>query len=196
MKNNTGAIILAAGASQRMGTPKQQLVFENKTLLQRVVHTALETGCSPVIVVLGAFATDIRSDLPTTGVTIVINDHWETGMAGSIHTGIQAMLRISHTVNNTFLLLCDQPFISSTLLHEMMTTQTATGKKIIACAYNNTIGTPVLFDSSFFPQLLQLTGQEGAKKILLQHPADVVTIPFAQGALDIDTQDDYKKLMQ
>lgn len=79
----TGIIILAAGASKRLGTPKQQLPFQNKSLLQNVVHTAAQAGTMPIVVVLGAFATQIKQELIAEKVYTVVNPHWPTGMASS-----------------------------------------------------------------------------------------------------------------
>lgn len=191
----TGIIILAAGASKRLGTPKQQLPFQNKSLLQNVVHTATQSGNMTVVVVLGAFATQIKQQLIDEKVNTVINPGWPTGMGGSIKTGLQHLLHLSPNVNSALLLLCDQPFITTPLLEEMYALKTTSGKPIVACSYGNTIGTPALFDKSLFSQLLALNGQEGAKKILLQHPEQVATVDFPQGAVDIDTNGDYEQLL-
>ncbi|SEW54366.1 nucleotidyltransferase family protein [Chitinophaga arvensicola] len=192
----TGIIILAAGASKRLGTPKQQLTFQNKSLLLNVVHTARESGNNiPVVVVLGAFATQIREQLVNEKVHTVVNPNWPAGMGGSIQTGLQQLRRIAPQVSNALLLLCDQPFITTNLLVEMYALKNTSGKAIVACSYGDSIGTPALFDKSFFPQLLALSGQEGAKKILLAHPDQVATVDFPQGAVDIDTSGDYEQLL-
>jgi molybdenum cofactor cytidylyltransferase len=191
----TGIIILAAGASERLGTPKQQLPFQNKSLLQNVVYTASQSGTMPIVVVLGAFATQIKQQLITEKVNTVVNPSWPRGMGDSIKTGMQHLLRISPHVSSALLLLCDQPFITSTLLQEMYSLKTSSRKPIVACAYGDTIGPPALFDKSFFSQLLSLSGREGAKKILLQHPGQVTTLDFPQGAIDIDTTNDYEQLL-
>ncbi|MEZ2441027.1 NTP transferase domain-containing protein [Chitinophaga sp. RCC_12] len=190
----TGIIILAAGASKRLGTPKQQLPFQNKSLLQNVVHAARQCDM-PTVVVLGAFATQIREQLVSEKVHTVVNPNWPAGMGGSIHTGLQHLLRIAPHVSNALLLLCDQPFITTALLEEMFALKDATGKPIVACTYGDSTGTPALFGKSFFPQLLALNGQEGAKKILLQHREQVATVDFPQGAVDIDTSGDYEQLL-
>ena len=191
----TGIIILAAGASKRLGTPKQQLPFQNKSLLQNVVHTAGQSRATPVVVVLGAFATQIKQQLAAEKVNTVINPHWPTGMGSSIKTGLQHLLQLSPQIHNALLLLCDQPFITTALLEEMYALKNSSRKPIIACAYGNTIGTPALFNKTLFPQLFALNGQEGAKKILLQHPEQVATVDFPQGAIDIDTNSDYEQLL-
>ncbi|MBS0026972.1 nucleotidyltransferase family protein [Chitinophaga sp. 22321] len=189
----TGIIILAAGASKRLGTPKQQLPFQNKSLLQNVVHTAAQAGTMPIVVVLGAFATQIKQELIAEKVYTVVNPHWPTGMGGSIQTGLQHLLQLSPQVQNALLLLCDQPFITTPLLKEMYALKASSRKAIVACAYGDTIGTPALFDKALFPRLLALNGQEGAKKILQQHPEQVATVSFPQGAIDIDTNGDYEQ---
>lgn len=190
----TGIIILAAGASKRLGTPKQQLPFQNKSLLQNVVHATHHCNM-PTVVVLGAFATQIREQLVTEKVHTVVNPNWPAGMGGSIRTGLQHLQRVAPQVSNALLLLCDQPFITSSLLEEMITLKNTSGKAIVACTYGDATGTPALFGQSFFPQLLALNGQEGAKKILLQHPSQVATVHFPQGAIDIDTTADYEQLL-
>ncbi len=190
----TGIIILAAGASKRLGTPKQQLPFQNKSLLQNVVHAARQCDM-PTVVVLGAFATQIREQLVSEKVHTVVNPNWPAGMGGSIHTGLQHLLRIAPHVSNALLLLCDQPFITTALLEEMFALKDSSGKPMVACTYGDSTGTPALFGKSFFPQLLALNGQEGAKKILLQHREQVATVDFPQGAVDIDTSGDYEQLL-
>ncbi|MBA1993797.1 nucleotidyltransferase family protein, partial [Escherichia coli] len=82
------------------------------------------------------------------------------------------------------------------LFNEMRTLQAASGKKIAACSYADTIGTPVLFTEAYFDALEGLGGNEGAKHIAQQHHYDVARVPFAQGAIDIDTEDDYTALLQ
>lgn len=190
----TGIIILAAGASKRLGTPKQQLPFQNKSLLQNVVHAARQCDM-PTVVVLGAFATQIREQLVSEKVHTVVNPNWPAGMGGSIHTGLQHLLRIAPHVSNALLLLCDQPFITTALLEEMFALKDSSGKPMVACTYGDSTGTPALFGKSFFPQLLALNGQEGAKRILLQHREQVATVDFPQGAVDIDTNGDYEQLL-
>ncbi|HVI47658.1 MAG TPA: nucleotidyltransferase family protein [Chitinophaga sp.] len=192
---NTGIIILAAGASKRLGSPKQQLVFQKQMLLQRIIDTSLQTRCRPVVVVLGAYADDIRKDITASNIHLALNTNWESGMASSIHTGIRELLRITDTINGAFILVCDQPFITPQLLHELMSARLTTGKEIIACCYNDILGTPVLFSRAFFPQLMALSGQEGAKKLLLKYTAITATVSFPQGAIDIDTPEDYKNLL-
>ena len=88
--------------------------------------------------------------------------------------------------------MCDQSFITSVLLNDIIKKQQETAKPIVASSYENTPGTPVLFFQTLFPELIALQGDAGAKKIILQHPGDVVIVLFTMG--DIDTDADYAAL--
>ena len=91
-------------------------------------------------------------------------------------------------------MLCDQPFVTSNLLNELLTAHHNTGKPIVACGYDNTYGPPVFFQRSLFPELLQLKGDVGARGVIRQHPDDVEVIPFPEGTIDVDTEADYARL--
>jgi molybdenum cofactor cytidylyltransferase len=189
----TGLIILAAGESSRLGTPKQILKFEGKSLIKHTVEVALSSVCSPVIVVLGAYHEDILSEIENEKVQIVYNKNWQQGMASSIHAGIKALENIND-LNSVVIMLCDQPFVTGRLIDSLVNEFSRGSAQIIASAYGNTLGVPVLFSSSLFPELLQVQGQEGAKKLINSFKADVVRIDFPEGVVDIDTPADYEKL--
>jgi molybdenum cofactor cytidylyltransferase len=188
----TGIIILAAGASGRLGKPKQNLIYKGKTLLQSAVNIANDSKCIPVLVVLGANADEIQPTIEKLPVTILHNKIWQEGIASSIRLGIAELEKIEPKVDSAILMLCDQPFVDAELINKLI--QSKSEKGIVASAYNDTIGVPVLFDACYFEELLQLKGDEGAKKLLLKHPDDVVMIPFPLGSVDIDTIEDYEKI--
>ncbi|NML41830.1 nucleotidyltransferase family protein [Chitinophaga sp. G-6-1-13] len=190
----TGVVILAAGASRRLGTPKQQVRFQQQSLLQRIIHTTHQTTARPVVVVLGAFADTILPDMQDSEAAVVINPNWESGMGSSIQTGTREIIRIDNNVSDILILLCDQPFITPALLEELITTHHQQNKGITACTYSAVTGTPVVFNSKYFPALLTLTAPQGARKIIQQHPDDVTTVPFPDGIIDIDTPEDLEKL--
>jgi molybdenum cofactor cytidylyltransferase len=190
----TGIIILAAGASTRMGQPKQQLKFGDETLLQRAVRTALDTMAASVIVVLGANAHEIQAELQQGSAVISVNPDWQEGMASSIRIGLQQLQKQLPEVENAIFMLCDQPFVSSALLNQLIQTHNEDKGGIIACTYNDTIGAPVLFNKRYFGELMALSGQEGAKHLLLKFSDDVIAVPFDQGGIDIDTPEDYQRL--
>jgi len=187
-----GIIILAAGSSSRLGSPKQNLVYNGRTLLQRAIETAVASACEPVIVVLGANKNLIRQSIEGSKATIVYNTDWEEGMASSIRAGITALKKINPESDAVILMLCDQPFADTSLLNQLVQKRSAKG--IVACAYNKTIGPPVLFDAVYFDELLLLKGQEGAKKLFKKYQNDVVTVSFPLGSVDIDTSEDFERL--
>ena len=189
----TGLIILAAGQSARLGKPKQKLLYKGNSLLQQAVKTALASVCKPIVVVLGAFADDILPDIESYAVQIIRNQNWDEGMASSIRAGI-AQLQKTPGITRALIMLCDQPHVDAALLNNIVQTKQQSPKGIIACAYNNTVGVPALFDKRYFDKLLSLSGNQGAKKILAAYADDTQTIPFPLGAVDIDTLEDYEGL--
>ena len=186
-------IILAAGASRRMGRPKQLLPFRGKYLLQHIVDEAF--GFSDrVVVVLGANHEEISASINTEQVNVVFNNQWEQGMSTSVHCGLSA-LKNTNTETAIFL-TCDQPFVTAGLLRQMTDVHQKNGQPIVACRYAETLGVPVLFHQSMFVQLNGLQGDAGAKKIVMQFPDLVATVDFPEGAFDIDTPDDYQNLIK
>jgi molybdenum cofactor cytidylyltransferase len=188
----TAAIILAAGESRRLGQPKQNLVFQHKTLLERSVEAALGAGCAPVMVILGANSAHIAIHADE-NVKLIYNPDWREGMASSIRSGINE-LHVLSGIDSVVIMLCDQPFADRELIHALRARQTETGKAIIACSYGTTIGVPALFARSLFPELLRLKGDEGARLIFKARAAEVIVVPFAKGGIDIDTAEDYDRL--
>ena len=192
----TGLIILAAGASSRFGEPKQKTTFKGKTLLQRAIEAGLHSTCQPVVVILGAYANEILPDIEKKDLIICHNSQWEEGMASSIRLGIEVLQKSQQSISDVIIMVCDQPFVDTSLLGDLINKKLITGKEIIACSYNNTLGVPLLFDKKFFPELLSLEGQEGAKKLIMKHKEAVADVPFPMGSFDIDTIEDYKALIE
>lgn len=194
--NSTGLIVLAAGASTRLGKPKQQLLYNGKSLLQHAVQVATESGCIPIRVVVGANA-DLL-DLPEESdiVQVITNPEWEEGMASSIRYGLTSLIKSNAHLESVIIMACDQPFVTPELLQQLIQKHLLTQQPIIACAYQDTLGVPALFHQTFFTHLLALQGQSGAKKLFLSHPEAVANVPFALGHIDIDTPSDYAALQQ
>jgi molybdenum cofactor cytidylyltransferase len=192
--NSTGIVILAAGNSSRIGSPKQNLIYDEKTLLQHVIEEAIKAKLHPVVVVTGANAEKLFESLQSQPVEIVFNNLWEQGMGTSISAGVNKIIA-NKNVENVILAVCDQPFISFEILQQLIDKKKESGKNIVACSYANTIGTPVLFHRNYFENLLQLKADEGAKKFLKEYNDDVAVIPFPKGNIDIDTVQDYVHLV-
>ena len=191
-----GVIVLAAGGSTRLGKPKQLLPYKGASLLQHAVTEAIGAALTPVIVVAGSNAELIKNELTSMPVELVDNANWQSGMASSIVTGLNFLLSRYPEVDGVIFLMSDQPFVNATLLHELLQVHRTTTKLMVASSYNGTVGVPVLFHHSIFPQLLQLTGDEGARKLLQRHIEQVATVSFPQGDIDIDTPGDYENLLR
>jgi len=193
---NSAIIILAAGSSSRLGKPKQLLEYRGKTLIQHAITSSENANIDKVIVVLGANHDLISKDIRVgERIKYVVNYAWHEGMSSSIKLGLTFLQKIFRP-DCVILAVCDQPFINSSLLNDLIQTHIDSKKPIIACSYENTIGTPVLFDKTFFPVLIKLQGDHGAKKIIMQHPGEFVTIPFPPGDIDIDTKEQYDALIK
>lgn len=189
-----GIIVLAAGESSRLGHPKQLLAYRGQTLLQYTLEQATASNAQQVVVVLGASADTIKKGINDDEIDVVINADWKEGMASSIRTGTKNITEVNPSVDGIILLVCDQPFVDTALLNNLITTHQKTNKRIVACSYENTFGPPAFFHQSLFPELLQLKGDTGARSIVQHHLDDVEAIPFPQGTFDVDTAADYEKI--
>lgn len=187
-----GAVILAAGASVRLGQPKQLLFFEGETLLSRAANVACRAGCTPVVVVLGANAKLMRQELENCSVTMVENANWVEGMGGSIRAGVNALLTQCSSLNALLLMTCDQPLISSEKIGELLERYRTARVRMVAAAYEQTLGVPALFDRDCFSELLNLDAAQGAKHLLLRDPQNVASVVMPEAAVDIDTMEDYR----
>lgn len=199
VKNNdkaAGVIILAAGASKRMGQPKQLLPYKDSTLLIHTIKTALSSFCSPVVVVLGANIEQIKSEISDLPVQIADNKNWQEGMASSIRCGLEEILKINKSLKSVVILLCDQPFVDALQINKLVEASHITHKSIVISKYEHAEGVPVLFTKEHFKELFHLKGKEGAKRLLKIHKDSVYKVPFPQGVVDIDTPDDYQKIIQ
>jgi len=196
MEESCGIILLAAGASSRLGTPKQTLLYQQSTLLEHSIQAALESVAEQVIVVLGAYAATVQPAVKEKKLSIIVNGSWQEGMASSIRFGLQYLLSMAPAARGALFMVCDQPYISAGLLNKLVTLQRQTGNAIVASQYAETTGIPAIFDKKLFPGLLQLKGDTGAKKLILQHQDDMATVPFPLGDIDIDTAADFKRLQE
>ncbi|HMO61453.1 MAG TPA: nucleotidyltransferase family protein [Ferruginibacter sp.] len=195
----TACILLAAGNSSRMqdnmGTApcKLLLPFNNSTLLQHAVSKLLAVPNSRLFVVTGCYHQQITEALQQQQLQLVFNDNWQQGIGSSIQKGIQYIQQHFGEAENVLITVSDQPGITTTLIHNIIQLQAATHKGIVGCTYADTTGTPVLFHKKYFTLLEQLTGHQGAKKIMQEHGYDAASIDFPEGATDIDTPEDYRK---
>ncbi len=191
---NISLILLAAGESSRLGTPKQLLMYKGKNLMQHTIDMTLTLGMDTFIV-LGAYGEKIQNQVNTFDAKIVENEEWNEGLSSSIRKGLEAVLNSNPDTEAVILLLCDQPFLSAEILKLILEKYQETGLPIVHCHYGEASGPPTLFHRSMFPFLLELKGGHGAKKVVDRFPDQVALVDFPKGKWDIDTPEDYQQLL-
>jgi molybdenum cofactor cytidylyltransferase len=194
-RRDVGAVVLAAGSSSRMGSPKQTLQFRGSSLLRRATLAALGAGCHPVIVVTGAHSELSRRELNGLDVREVLNTRWETGMASSIRAGIEGLVSANPYATAAILLLCDQPHVTADVISRLVAAYRSTGRPIVASTYGGSFGVPALFSRKLFAELTRLVGAAGAKEVIKRYASEAHFLPFTGGEVDVDTQDDFSRLI-
>lgn len=190
-----GTIILAAGASTRMGFPKQLLEVEQETLIHRISRIALSLAVGPVVVVLGANSTAVASAITDLPLRVVQNPQWETGMGSTLVAGLNKLIEEFPNLHAVLTLLVDQPYISQDLLSRMLDQYLQQESLLMVAKYENTLGVPAIFSAPLFPELLQLQGQKGAKSLIRQYQKEAQLFPFPKGAIDLDTPEDWERFL-
>jgi CTP:molybdopterin cytidylyltransferase MocA len=186
------AVVLAAGGSRRLGEPKQLLRLAGQALVRRAALAALGSRAERVLVVTGAHAERVEAAVAGLAVEPVRCEAWETGLAASLRTGVSAALAPGDA--SVLLLLADQPGVDATLLDRLIALQRNEGHELAASHYGGEPGVPAIFAPRFARELLALAGDRGAKALLLRERARVALVPFANGALDVDTPDDWARV--
>ncbi len=195
MKERTGIVVLAAGSSSRLGQPKQLLLYKNTSLLKNTISQASQVPNTAIIVVTGSNHELIEKKITDSEIKTIFNPDWELGMSTSIATGLNELLRLYPNIQKCIFTVCDQPYITTIVFENLIKEYQKKVKGIAASEYAATLGTPVLFHKEYFTELLQLKGQEGAKKIINRFLEDTVAVPFEKGNIDIDTIEDYNELI-
>ena len=188
--DSCACVVLAAGASRRLGRPKQLLKKDGETLLHRTVRLTMEAGFAPVVVVVGAHSDRMRKELQGLAAEVIENSSWESGMASSVHEAVAFLQRQSRPCRHLLVTVCDQPMLDAGVLERIKHASCMDPGKVVAAAYAGVPGVPAVFPSSFFPHLLELEGDKGARNLLRSLGDEIVLVPFAGGKQDIDTEDD------
>jgi len=197
--SNLAIAILAAGASSRMGQPKQLLLFRGKTLVQHAVDIAVATGSSSIYLIVNPLERLViqqtlkQSEDEFVGrFTFLINESYVDGISTSIRLAT-TIVSAQPDFDGLLFLNCDQPFLTASELLQLMASYEK--GKIVASSFDGTIGSPAIFDRTFFHELLQLSGDVGAKSIIKQHRDHVVICEITEGQFDVDTPADYQALI-
>lgn len=194
--STTAAVVLAAGASERLGTPKQLVDWNGRPLLEGVVRAVAEWPVDVVVVVLGASAEEILERVDLDDAVVAINEGWAEGMASSIRVAFDILTR-DRAITRAFVVLGDQPRIPVEVPERLLAVAQDATRPAIVPVYRYERGNPVLFDRSLWPRLMTLEGDAGASALLRTHHEWVEEVRFDQLApRDIDTPSDVADLQR
>jgi molybdenum cofactor cytidylyltransferase len=187
-------IILAAGRSARLGRPKQLLPLAGRPLLAHTLAHAAASGLDEVILVLGHDAADIAGAVGDHGQRTIVNPDYAAGQSTSLRAGLAALGPKSDAV---LVLLGDQPTVTPEVIDAILIAYRANSTPIVAPLYGGQRGHPLLFDRSLFPELAQVSGDEGARSIVRAHPNEMLLVPISglEAPQDVDTEADYQRLL-
>jgi molybdenum cofactor cytidylyltransferase len=184
-------LVLAAGSGSRFGSPKQLIRIDGESLLQRAVARATEVAGHAVTVVLGAHAAELTPLLRHSSATVLVNRHWQEGLASSLRLGIASL---PAGTEGALVTLADQAALSTFDLRRLATAWRRQPDSVIAASYNGHTGVPAIFPAHAFGLLQELRGDVGARTVL-SHLADrVLRVPMPNAAIDIDVPEDLLKL--
>jgi molybdenum cofactor cytidylyltransferase len=188
----TAGIILAAGGSTRLRAPKPLLLWRGEPFIRHVARTALGAGLSPVVIVSGTHTPEIRAAVADLPVTLIHNPDWEAGQSTSVQCGLRAL---PDSIGSAVFLLVDQPQIPIGLVKALQDQHAQSLSPIVAPLIDDRRGNPVLFDRTTFADLHSLTGDVGGRAVFARHPVTYVPWHDAAMLLDVDTPEDYQRLL-
>lgn len=194
MAADTAILVLAAGASKRLGTPKQLLPYNSSTLLQDTVGKLMQVQSTNIYVVLGAHYQLIAPSLEKMPVTVFQNKDWEAGMSTTISKGI-TQIQENSKIKRVLITLVDLPLLEVLHYNALLETHCQHSLRITITQYLNSKGVPCVFDRKYFRALAALKGDEGAKPLIRNHKSDVAFYKADIAYYDVDTMEDYLKLI-
>lgn len=207
-QRSTAAIILAAGSSSRMGAGRHKLLLplNDRPVLAHVIEATLASQARPIIVVLGYQAEQVRTQLVRysmdSAITHVENPDYLQGMSTSMRMGLAYLQNQMHAeianVDSALILLGDQPLVTSRMLTTLIDTWHTTGKRIVAPLYAGKRGNPTLFAASLFPELLEVSGDEGGRSVVERHKQELATVELGDAVAnyDVDTWEAYQQVVE
>lgn len=186
-------ILLASGASRRIKSIKQLLEWRGEYLINHVVRKILESQIDELFVILGDHYEGITKVLDPRA-KIVHNPGWIIGKSSSIKMGVASAGKIS---DGLIFFLVDQPFINKTIINTLINIFRNSNENIIAPRVNGRLCNPVLFGKKYYGKLMNLSGEQGGKKII-KNAKDIIWVNWEDKKLllDIDTDEDYRNLLK
>jgi molybdenum cofactor cytidylyltransferase len=205
MMPRLAAVVLAAGGSSRLGSPKQLVSYQGRPLVARAAEAALMTGADPVVLVLGANAATVVTALSGIQVIAVVNPDWKSGMGTSVAIGVSAIVDRAPAVGAVLLMVADQPLVGNAALGRLLERWTSSNGRsgsrglhatIAAAAYAGTVGVPAVFGRAHFEALCSLPADAGAARLLRQAGAQVRRVAMPEAGVDVDTPNDLARLRE
>jgi molybdenum cofactor cytidylyltransferase len=189
------AIVLAAGGSERFGSPKALATFRGSTLLARAIDAASGAGSEPVFVVVGGGGARVEEEARARGVRVVPNPAWSRGPGTSVQVGVVAARHAAPGAAGFLFLACDQPLLTEGVVRSLAGAFDGSPGRVVACAYAGTVGIPALFEASLAGELASLPPERGAKELLVRHADRLVRVPWEDGARDVDRPEDLARIL-
>lgn len=193
-EERVAAIVLAAGASTRLGRPKQLVRVAGESLLRRTVRFAGEAGCSPVVVVLGFEAERMRAELEGFAVDSVVHSGWMEGMGSSLRKGVEMVRHREPMPEAVLALVCDQPRLTAAHVQVLLQQHRQSHAPVTASRYGGRLGVPAIFQRQLFSELAALTGDRGARDLIRRHGDETQEVAWEDGSIDVDQPEDLSEL--
>ena len=186
-------IILAAGLGRRMGATKVLLPWQGQPLIRHLARVALASHLDQVLVVTGHRADDVAAALEGLPVHIVLNANYSSGLSSSVHVGIAALPK---DASGALIMLADQPLLTTGVIDALIQAHWSTGAPVVAPCADGRRGNPVLFARMLFPELLQISGDEGARSVIDAYRDELWCVDVDEAMFqDVDTPEAYSKLL-
>jgi molybdenum cofactor cytidylyltransferase len=189
-------LILAAGESSRMGTPKATLAFRGRTFLEQIVQTLGEVGIERIAVVLGHQAEDIQRQVKIEPAQVVLNPDYRSGQTSSLQAGLRALL--ADEPEAVLLCLVDHPAVSAETMRGIVATFRQSGAPVVIPTYQGRRGHPVLIGRQVFDELMRLGCEAGADSVIRRYrPATQFVEVEDEGVVtDVDDPESYRRLTE
>jgi molybdenum cofactor cytidylyltransferase len=182
-------IILAAGASRRMGANKMLLQLEGESLVRRAARRALAAGLSPVVVVLGQEAERVRAELKDLAVQCATSPDPAGPTSGSLHAGLRAL---GPDTGAVVVMLGDMVRVSVETLAMLVAAARDTDAPLVVSRYGDVTAPPILFRRALFPELLAWAGEGCGKAVVRAHAREAMYVDRPAALLvDVDTPQDF-----
>ncbi|MGH9367853.1 MAG: nucleotidyltransferase family protein [Thermoanaerobaculia bacterium] len=185
-------VVLAAGASTRMGRNKLFLRLDGESLLRRAVGRAAAAGLDPVLVVVGHEADRAVAELSGLPCRTAVNPDYESGLSSSIRVGLAA---VPAEACAAIVLLADMPFVTDRMIASLVERYRGSSAPLVVSDYAGVQAPPTLYDRSLFGELGEIEGEGCGRRVARRHASEATALAWPAAALtDLDRPEDYEKV--